>query len=153
MHSEIENSEKERGITITTKEKQDALEKYAKNYAKELVQSGAIKSFDSSWMESVFMYIVKSDASKEYHSKPAIENPSGTERLKVAYRYLNNFIIKDDLDGAIEFLKVFMFPEYDFGVLRMLLDCTNKVADEEKIIPIRKELIKLCEQKLGQKLY
>lgn len=152
MQSEIENSEKERGITIVTKEKQDALEKAAKNYAKELISSGAIKDYDSSWMESIFMYVVKSDAAKEYHSCK-IENPSGTERLKVAYRYLNNFIIKNDLDGATEFLKVFMFPEYDFGVLRMLLDCTGKVADEEKIVPIRKELIKLCEQKLGGKLY
>lgn len=144
--------EAERGIIITTKRQQEALEKAAKNYAQELIKSGAIKEYESSWIESVFMYVVKSDAAKEYHSKPAIKNPSGTERLKVAYRYLNNFIVKNDLDAAIEFLKVFMFPEYDFGVLRMLLDCTNKVADEEKIIPIRKELIRLCEEKIGEKL-
>lgn len=153
MSNEIENFEKERGITIVTKEKQDALEKEAKNYAKELVQSGAIKSFESSWMESVFMYVAKSDASKEYHSKPTIENPSGTERLKVAWRYLNKLVVNNDLDGAVDFIKVFLFPEYDFKILRMLLDVTQKVANEEKIIPIRKELIRICEEKLGEKLH
>lgn len=145
--------EQERGITITTKEKQDALEKAAKNYAKELVQSGAIKSFDASWMESVFMHVAKSDAARDFHSKIESENKSGTERLKTAWRYLNKLIVNNDLDEAVDFIKVFLFPEYDFKILRMLLDVTGKVADEEKIIPIRKELIRICEEKLGKKLH
>ena len=49
--------------------KEQQLREAADKYSNELIHSTAIKDYEKSWLESVFIYVAKSDAAKQYHSQ------------------------------------------------------------------------------------
>ena len=76
----------------------------------------------------------------------------GTERLKIPYEEIQEAIWKqEDLNRVVEIINFFIEKcSDDVSMMRMLLDGTQAVRDEEIIIPIRKKLIEIIESKIGK---
>jgi hypothetical protein len=76
----------------------------------------------------------------------------GTERLKIPYLEIVDAIWKhNNLDRVVEIINFFIEKRKDdISMLRMLLDGTQAVRDEEIIIPVRKQLIEIIESKIGK---
>ncbi len=73
------------------------------------------------------------------------------ERLKLPYTEILKAIHSDNLDRAVEIIEMFIDKcSSDISMMRMLLDGTQSVRDEETIIPIRKKLIEIIESKIGK---
>ncbi len=75
----------------------------------------------------------------------------GTERLKTPFIEIHNAIYADNLDRVVEIINFFIEKcSEDISMMRILLDGTQDVRDEEKIIPVRKQLIEIIESKIGK---
>lgn len=85
---------------------------------------------------------------KELYYKAELSE--GTERLKIPYREIYKAINNNNLNRVIEIISFFIEKKSDVAMLRMLLDGTQTIRDEEKIIPVRKQLIEIIESKIGK---
>jgi len=76
--------------------------------------------------------------------------PSGTERLKVPYRKVMLAIRFNDIQKAVDIIRETMAEHKDFAMMRMMLDATQTIRDEEIVKPVRAELLDICQKMIGK---
>lgn len=74
-----------------------------------------------------------------------------TERLKTAWTRVMRLIhLDNDVPAALALIESTVREQDDTPMLRMMLDTTQTVRDEELVKPVRKKLIDTIEARIGK---
>lgn len=134
-------------------EQEKKLREAAEEYANELIDSGAIKNYENTWMQSVFQYIVKSESALEYWESQRAAKEVDLEAIKKDWYSRCNYLKTKGVDvdaiwntflphlqpaqsDAIEFAdwlnNEFYIPSED-GLWRIMIEHTEFTRKKPKV--------------------